>query len=133
MLPDRDAGVGVRVVSAEEEVLEEAAKDLTACDADAIVPLYAGDAVFEDVPSGESYRGTEAVRGMFEALFEPPTRFRVVGLRAARGWGVLEWIWSGRTRKTGGPFEVRGVSILEISGGKVTKETIYYDPAPARV
>jgi hypothetical protein len=29
------------------------------------------------------------------------------------------------------PFDVRGVSILEIPGPKVIRETIYYDPAPA--
>jgi len=36
-------------------------------------------------------------------------------------------------RESGTPFDVRGVSILEIPGPKVIKETIYYDPAPALV
>lgn len=117
-----------------EELLRRAAGALAACDVDAIVPLYADDAVFEDVPSGESYRGTAAVRSMFEALFSAPhTRFRVAAVRPGERWGVLEWVWSGRTTKSGVPFDVRGVSILEISGAKVTKETIYYDPASARV
>ncbi len=132
MPPEDDATWGADL-SAETEVLEAAAKALTACDTDAIVPLYADDATFEDVPSGTSFRGKAAVRSMFEALFAPSTRFRVVSIRSAHGWGVLEWVWSGRTRKTGTAFDVRGVSVLEISGPKVTKETIYYDPAPARV
>lgn len=123
---------GARPVST-EELLKEAAEALVACDVDAIVPLYADDAVFEDVPSGESYRGKPAVRGMFEALFSAPeTRFRVAAIRPGESWGALEWLWSGRTRKTGTPFEVRGVSILEIPGPKVAREIIYYDPAPAR-
>ena len=115
-----------------EDLLRRAAKALSACDVDAIVPLYGDDAVFEDIPSGESYRGRAAVRSMFEALFSPSTRFRVAAIRPAGDWGVLEWIWSGRTKASGTLFDVRGVSILEVSRGKVVKETIYYDPAAAR-
>ena len=115
-----------------EALLKEAAEALTARDLDALLPLYAKDAVFEDASSGESYRGRAAVRSMFEALFSGThTRFRVAAVRSGEGWGTLEWVWSGRTKGTGVPFEVRGVSILEISGVKVTRETIYYDPAPA--
>ncbi len=114
------------------EVLHEAAQALAARDLDAIVGLYAGDAVFEDVPDGESYRGTAAIRGMFEALFSAAhSGFRIAAVRAGENWGVIEWVWSGRTRKTGVPFEIRGVSVLEMPGPKVAHETIYYDPAPA--
>ena len=126
-----DSVLGVQVVST-ERILREAAAALAACDVDAIVPLYADDAVFEDVSDGESYRGRAAIRRMFEALFSGSTRFRVSAVRVAEGWGVLEWIWSGRTGSSNTPFDVRGVSILEISGSSVTKETIYYDPAAAR-
>jgi ketosteroid isomerase-like protein len=119
---------------ATEELLQRAAQALAACDVDAIMTLYADDGVFEDASAGESYRGKAAVRGMFEALFSPPhTRFRIAAVRSGERWGALEWIWSGRTRKSGTPFDVRGVSILEIPGPKVVKETIYYDPAPALV
>ncbi len=116
-----------------EDVLRDAARALTARDVDAITALYEEDAVFEEVPDGESYRGKASIRTMFEALFSlPHSGFRVVAVRNGQGWGVLEWIWFGRTRKTDAPFEVRGASILEIPGRKVTRETIYYDPAPAR-
>lgn len=125
--------IRVRVsVLSEEDHLQAAAKALSACDAEAIARLYADDAVFEDVPSGTSYRGREAIRTMFVALFAPPTRFRVAAVRVGRGWGVLEWVWSGRTRDSGRPFKVRGVSVLEIAASRVTKESIYYDPTPAR-
>ncbi len=116
-----------------EGILRAAAAALAAGNVDAILPLYADDAVFDDVPDGESHRGKAAIRSMFEALFSGSARFRVSAVRPAEGWGVLEWVWSGRTRKSNTPFDVRGVSILEISGSRVTKETIYYDPAPARV
>lgn len=116
----------------EAELLERAAQALSSCDVDAMMPLYSEDTVFEDVPSAESHRGKAAVRRMFEALFSgPSTRFRIASIRPGEGWGMLEWVWSGRTRRTGTPFEVRGISVLEISGPAVTKETIYYDPAPA--
>ncbi len=116
----------------EEELLNEAAGALTASDTNAIMRLYADDAVFEDVPSGESFHGQLAVRRMFEALFTPSTRFHVARIRAGPGWGALEWVWSGRTRKTGMAFDVRGVSVLDISGSRITKEAIYYDPTPSR-
>ncbi len=116
-----------------EDVLREAARALAAGDAEAITALYADDAVFEEVPDNESYRGKAAIRKMFEALFSlPHSGFRVLAVRSAEGWGALEWVWFGRTRATDVAFEVRGASILEISGPKVTRETIYYDPAPAR-
>lgn len=106
---------------------------MAACDVEAILPLYADDAVFLDVPSGESSRGKVALRSLFEALFSgPDVRFRVTAVRVGEGWGAVEWVWSGRTRTSGVPFEVPGVSLLEIPGPKVTRETIYYDPTPAR-
>ncbi len=117
---------------ATEELLRRAAAALAARDVDGLVSLYADEGVFEDVPSGESHAGTAAIRAMFEALFAPPhTRFRVAAVRSAGTWGVLEWVWSGQTRRSGAPFEVRGASVLEVAGSKVMKETIYYDPAPA--
>ncbi len=116
-----------------EEVLREAARALAAGDAEAITTLYAEDAVFEEVPGNESYRGRAAIRSMFEALFSlPHSGFRVESIRSAEGWGALQWVWFGRTRSTDVSFEVRGASILEVAGPKVTRETIYYDPAPAR-
>ncbi len=116
-----------------EGVLRAAAQALAACDVEAITALYADDAVFEEVPEGESYRGRDAIRKMFEALFSiPHSGFRVASVRSGADWGVLEWVWFGRTQKSGVPFEVRGVSVLEIPGPQVTRETIYYDPALAR-
>ena len=115
------------------EVLDRAGKALAACDVEAILPLYTEDAVFEDVSDGAVYTGRAALRQMFEALFSPPeTGFRVVAARAGEGWGALEWAWSGRARKSGVSFEVRGVSILEIHESRVARETIYYDPARGR-
>ncbi len=117
-----------------EDILRAAAAALSACNVNALTTLYADDAIFEDVPSGESYRGKAAIRSMFVALFAPAsTQFRVTAVRPAEGGGVLEWTWSGRTRKTGAPFDVRGVSVLELSGSTVSRETIYYDPRPALV
>ncbi len=114
------------------EVLREAGRALAARDVDAIMRLYADGATFEEVPTGESYRGRDAIRGMFEGLFSlAASGFRVESVRAGADWGVLEWVWFGRTQTTQTPFEVRGVSILEIQGPKVVRETIYYDPAPA--
>lgn len=130
MPPESDAGRGMRMSAA--RVLQEAAQALTARDVEALVRVYADEGVFEDVPSGQSFRGHAAIRSMYESLFSSPqTMFRVVAARPGETWGVLEWVWSGRTRKTDLAFDVRGVSLLELSGSRVTRETIYYDPAPS--
>ena len=116
-----------------EELLRQAADALVAGDADAIVPLYEDDAVLDDSSDGEVYRGKAAIRGMFGALFSAPeTRFRIASVRGGRDWGAIEWVWSGRSRGSARPFEVRGVSILEIPKARVVRETLYYDPAPAQ-
>lgn len=116
-----------------EDVLKEAAAALAARDLDAILSLYADDAVLEDASDGESYRGKAALRNLFEALFSAPaTSFRIAAVRPGGDWGALEWVWSGRTGTSGLAFEVRGVSILEFAGARVARETISYDPAPSR-
>ena len=116
-----------------EELLRQAAEALVAGDVEAIVSLYEDDAVLEDTSDKEAYRGKVAVHEMFEALFSAPeTRFRIASVRGGGDWGAIEWVWSGRSRGSARPFEVRGVSILEVPKARVARETLYYDPAPAQ-
>ena len=48
------------------------------------------------------------------------------------GHGVVEWVWSGVDKdwfKTGKPFSVRGVSVIEVRDGKISRNKDFYDGA----
>jgi ketosteroid isomerase-like protein len=48
------------------------------------------------------------------------------------GHGFLQWVFSGTDKgvfKTGKKFSVRGVSILELRNGKISRSQDYYDVA----
>jgi len=114
------------------DVLRRAKAALESRDTGTIITLYADDAVFDDASSGETYRGKEELRRMFQDLFTSPgAEFSDVVVHEGKGWAAIEWVWSGTKRGTGARFRVRGVSILELRGDKVARETIYYDPRPA--
>jgi ketosteroid isomerase-like protein len=57
-------------------------------------------------------------------------KLEVVRSTFYKGGGVVEWVWSGTEKglfKTGKSFSVRGVSIIEVRGGKVSSYKEYYD------
>jgi ketosteroid isomerase-like protein len=49
-----------------------------------------------------------------------------------RGHGRIEWIFSGTDHglyKTGKRFSVRGISAIDLRGGKISRNLDYYDAA----
>ena len=59
-------------------------------------------------------------------------KFEVVNSWVHNGHGVLEWVWRGVDKgefKTGKPFSIRGLSIIEVRDGKISRNRDYYDIA----
>ena len=98
----------------------------------AILSIYAEDFLFEDVPAGLRITDRAGLEGYFSNLFSlPGVAFTDVRIFDSGDFAVLEWTWSGTHRKTGEAYHVRGVSVIELRGGKIARESIYYDPSLA--
>jgi ketosteroid isomerase-like protein len=57
---------------------------------------------------------------------------KLVDAHVAEGHGTIEWIFGGKdvgVFKTGKPFAVPGVSVIEFRDGKISRNLDYYDAA----
>jgi steroid delta-isomerase-like uncharacterized protein len=114
------------------KALKEAKEALEGLDADRIVNVYANEFLFEDASSKERITGRKALREYFQQLFAlPQVSFSDIRIFEAGSFAAIEWTWSGVKSDTGKPYRVKGASVIELREGKISRETIYYDPGPA--
>ena len=100
-----------------------------------VSPFYADDCVMEDFPSRICH-GKRELEDYYKYLL---TGYPDLNFDTRRSFGTdkqiaTEWIMSGthtgdtmRFKATGKKFSIPGVSILEIQGGKIVRETDYWD------
>ena len=114
------------------KVLQDAKDALEGCNTDKIIEIYADEFLFEDTSSDILIKDRTSLSEYFQRLFSmPQVSFSEVRIFEADRFAALEWTWGGVNRTTGEPFRVRGASVIELSEGKVSRESIYYDPKPA--
>lgn len=104
-----------------------------------LLPFYADDVVYEDVPSGAIFEGHEGVATMCTTIFALSSDLRLdVGLRAIDGTTfAFETVGSGTNTgsvggipATGKPISLRSTSVGTInSEGLVTGHRDYWDLA----
>lgn len=115
-----------------DKLVQSAAAALESLDADKLVAHYADDFVFEDTPDSLRITSEERLTAYYRNLFAlPGVAFEVTSVFHCEGWAGLEWIWSGTKPGRDGGYRIKGASIIEIRGGKIARESIYYDPRPA--
>jgi steroid delta-isomerase-like uncharacterized protein len=95
---------------------------------------FTSDIYYEDVTFGEISHGSEEGKkfaaGFFEAV--PDLKLELTDSFIQGNHGSVEWILTGTDKgvyKTGKPFKVRGVSIITIKSGKISRSLDYYDSA----
>ena len=108
-----------------------------ALDAGRNVASYAEDGVLVAVPTGETVRGREAIRANIEALFAAfsDATARMPSVLVAGDRAAAEWTFEGRYTGqipglppgTGQPVAFRCVSVLELAGGAIQRNTRYFD------
>jgi steroid delta-isomerase-like uncharacterized protein len=103
-------------------------------DADQVTALFTPDAIYEDVPLGAVSHGTAQIRAFAQAFFDavPDSRIIYVGSSIKGGHGVIEWVFTGTDvgiHRTGKIFAVRGATVLDLQGTKITRNSDYYDLA----
>ena len=100
-------------------------------DLDDIMNYFADDCVFfmprGKGPRGDSYVGKDAVRAGLSMRFEgiPDVHYGHDRHWVGENFGVSEWTLTG-TSVSGKRIEVRGVDLLEFSGGKITRKDSFW-------
>lgn len=103
-------------------------------DADKLLSVFTSDVFYEDVAFGEVSHGSAELRKFAASEFEAVPDLKVELLRASvhNGHGTIEWTFSGTDKdiyKTGKKFSVRGVSVIDVREGKISRSLDFYDEA----
>jgi ketosteroid isomerase-like protein len=124
---------GERSVAAVTESYATAYEGLdTTKDVPGLLPLYAPDAVLQDAASDRTYTGAGEIEAALNALLATP-EFDLTIERTLVGddWALVLWTADGTRPDQDRVAQVIGVTSLEVSKGRIEKETWYYDPAKA--
>lgn len=103
-------------------------------DANAVADLFTRDALYEDVPFGIVNRGSEQIRAFAQFFFTvvPDLHVNLVNSSLKGRHGTIEWVFSGTDQGvygTGKTFAVRGVTVLEVRGARISRNSDYFDLA----
>jgi steroid delta-isomerase-like uncharacterized protein len=121
--PDGDAAVAEKFIAA-----------WNSHDPDKMLPLFTDDVVYEDVAFGEVSHGKAEFRKFAASEFDgvPDLELKLLRGSIHDGHGTVEWMFTGTDKgvyKTGKKFSVRGVSVIDVRDGKVSRSVDYYDVA----
>jgi steroid delta-isomerase-like uncharacterized protein len=103
-------------------------------EAEKVITIFTSDVLYEDVTFGAANHGSVELRKFPGSIVEavPDAKFALVNSSADRRHGSIEWIFSGADHelyKTGKRFSVRGVSVIDLRGGRISRDLNYYDTA----
>ena len=113
------------------KVVLSAKEALEGLNADKMIECYADNFLFESPSSNERFTDRTSLKNYYQQLFSlPEVNFSDFKILDAEHFATIEWTWSGVSPVTGKPYRVRGVSVIELTDGKVSRESLYYDPKP---
>jgi steroid delta-isomerase-like uncharacterized protein len=103
-------------------------------DPDKMLPLFTEDVFYEDVAFGEASHGKAEVRKFILSEIEgvPDLELKLLRADIHKGHGTIEWMFNGTDKdvfKTGKKFSVRGVSVIDLRDGKISRNFDFYDAA----
>ena len=95
---------------------------------------FTPEGVYEDVAFGITKKGSAELRDLHKFFHGAVSGLfvKLVDYHIADGHGTIEWIFGGTdvdVFKTGKPFSVRGVSVIEVDNGRISRNLDYYDAA----
>ena len=127
------------MVSDMEKMLRDWVDAENSQDVDKFASFYADDCVWEDVALGLVNRGKKEVKAYFKTMFVaiPDLRFEVQSVFVEGDWGVCEWLMTGTQAgdfpglpsAVGKSFSVRGVSVIQLQNGKISRNSDYWNLA----
>lgn len=101
---------------------------------DQVLAVYTDDVFLEDVPFGLVAHGSAELAKLAQFFFTavPDLHLQCVNTAVNGCHGTIEWVFSGTdvgVFKTGKPFSFRGVSVIDVRGGLIARNSDYYDAA----
>ena len=101
---------------------------------DKMLPLFTDDVFYEDVAFGEVSHGKTELRKFVADEYDgvPDLELKLLRADIHGGHGTIEWTFSGTDKgvfKTGKKFSVRGVSVIDLRDGKISRNLDFYDSA----
>jgi steroid delta-isomerase-like uncharacterized protein len=101
---------------------------------DKMIPLFTADIFYEDVAFGEVSHGSAELRKFAASEFDgvPDLELKLLRANIHGGHGTIEWTFSGTDKgvfNTGKKFSVRGVSVIDVRDGKISRNLDFYDTA----
>ncbi|MCA1603214.1 MAG: ester cyclase [Acidobacteria bacterium] len=119
------------------QVIEAWAAAWTNHDIEKLASLFTEDCIYEDVTLGVVNRGKQELRAFAEGVFAtmPDFRLELTSRFVADKWAAMEWVMSGTPVADASPFAatgksfsaVRAVTIIELEGGKIRRNSDYWD------
>lgn len=99
---------------------------------DKMLAVFTDDVFYEDVAYGEVSHGHAELRKFAASEFEavPDLEVKLLRTSVQGGHGTIEWTFSGTDKgiyKTGKKFTVRGVSVIDVRNGKISRSLDFYD------
>ena len=100
--------------------------------------IFTEDAAYDDVASGQAYRGTEEIKELLRTAYSwaPDFRITMKSLIIEDDVAATEWLSEGVQTgpigdlpASGNSFRLPGVSILTFRDGKIASVIDYYDMA----
>lgn len=130
ILPDRDT----QAAASANPIAEKWIAAWNSHDPDKLTSLFTNDVMYEDVAFAQLNHGTAELRKFAADEFSavPDLHVELENSSIEGGHGNIQWKFSGTDTgmfKTGKKFNVRGVSIVTVSNGKISRNSDYYDVA----
>ncbi|MBI3474687.1 MAG: nuclear transport factor 2 family protein [Acidobacteria bacterium] len=97
-----------------------------------MLAIFTDDVYYEDVAFGEISHGKAELSKFAASEYDgvPDLELKLVRASIDDGHGTIEWTFTGTDKavyKTGKKFTVRGVSVVDVRGGKISRSLDYYD------
>ncbi|MDA3935340.1 MAG: nuclear transport factor 2 family protein [Actinomycetota bacterium] len=97
-----------------------------------LLPLYKDDAVLRDTATDRTHEGISDIEAALDSILATPDfNLTVSQTMVGDDWALVQWTADGTRPDTGRVTQVAGTTLLEVSKGKIARETWYYDPAKA--
>ena len=119
-----------------EKMLEDYYAAWNSHDVEKAASFFTDDLVYEDVPMAAVQRNKKEFKDSWNTFFTTCPNFKLEfkAIFATDTWAGSEWVMSGThlgdwpgMPATAKSFSVRGASICELRGGKLRRESLYWD------
>jgi steroid delta-isomerase-like uncharacterized protein len=119
-----------------ENLLKESVAALNSHDIEKCLSFYTDDCVYEDVALGKVNHGKEELKAFIMSMFvwSSDVKLEVKSIFSAGDWAATEWVMTGTNTgdipempATGKNFSIRGSSIMQIRGDKVSRQSDYWN------